>query len=108
MDVRSTRIRNLSLRGLQAYFGSAQHRRSIADRRQAIADATASAQLARRALIAAGLRCDVITGGGTGTFMFEAGGGVYTEIQPGSYALMDIDYAQERARAHVADVRTSH
>ncbi len=26
--------------------------------------------------------------------MFEAGGGVYTEIQPGSYALMDVDYAK--------------
>ena len=85
---------NLSLRGLHAYFGSAQHRRSIAERHQAIAEATASAQLARRALIAAGLRCDVITGAGTGTFMFEATGGVYTEIQPGSYALMDIDYAK--------------
>ncbi len=85
---------NLSLRGLHAYFGSAQHRRSIAERRQAIAEAAASAQLAQRALIAAGLPCDVVTGGGTGTFMFEAGGGVYTEIQPGSYALMDIDYAK--------------
>lgn len=85
---------NLSLRGLHAYFGSAQHRRSIAERRQAIADATASALAAQRGLIAAGLRCDVVTGAGTGTFMLEAAGGVYTEIQPGSYAFMDIDYAK--------------
>jgi len=85
---------SLSLRGLHAYFGSAQHRRSIAERRDAIAAASASAQLAHRALIAEGLRCGVVTGGGTGTFMLEAGGGVYTEIQPGSYALMDIDYAK--------------
>ncbi len=85
---------NLRLRGLHAYFGSAQHRRSIAERRQAIVDAAASAHAAQRALIAAGLRCDVITGAGTGTFMLEASGGVYTEIQPGSYALMDIDYAK--------------
>ena len=84
----------LTLRGLHAYFGSAQHRRSLAERRQAIVDAAASSQAAQRALIAAGLRCDVITGAGTGTFMFEASGGVYTEIQPGSYALMDIDYAK--------------
>ena len=85
---------SLSLRGLHAYFGNAQHRRSVAERRQAIVQATASARSAQRALIDAGLRCDVITGGGTGTFMFEATGGVYTEIQPGSYALMDIDYAK--------------
>ena len=85
---------SLSLRGLHAYFGNAQHRRSVAERRQAIVQATASAGSAQRALIDAGLRCDVITGGGTGTFMFEATGGVYTEIQPGSYALMDIDYAK--------------
>ena len=85
---------SLSLRGLHAYFGNAQHRRSVAERRQAIEQATASALSAQRALIEAGLRCDVITGGGTGTFMFEATGGVYTEIQPGSYALMDVDYAK--------------
>jgi D-serine deaminase-like pyridoxal phosphate-dependent protein len=85
---------NLSLRGLHAYFGSAQHRRSIAERRAAIAAASALAQVTQRALVAASLRCDVITGGGTGTFMLEAAGGVYTEIQPGSYALMDTDYAK--------------
>lgn len=85
---------SLSLRGLHAYFGNAQHRRSITERRQAIAAASALAQSAQRALIAAGLRCDVITGAGTGTFMLEATSGVYTEVQPGSYALMDIDYAK--------------
>jgi len=84
----------LSLRGLQAYFGNAQHRRSVAERRQAITAASAAAQSARNALVAAGLRCDVITGAGTGTFIFEAMSGVYTEIQPGSYAMMDIDYAK--------------
>ena len=85
---------SLVLRGLHAYFGNAQHLRSIAERRQAIAAATATAQAAQRALIAAGLRCDVITGAGTGTFMLEAASGVYTEIQPGSYVMMDIDYAK--------------
>ena len=85
---------SLSLRGLHAYFGNAQHRRGIAERRQAIAEASAAAQSAQRALIAAGLQCDVITGAGTGTFMLEAASGVYTEVQPGSYALMDIDYAK--------------
>lgn len=85
---------SLSLRGLHAYFGNAQHRRSVDERRQAIAAATAAARSAKQALVAAGLRCDVITGAGTGTFMLEAASGVYTEIQPGSYVMMDIDYAK--------------
>ncbi len=84
----------LSLRGLHAYFGNAQHLRGVAERRAAIASATASAQSAQSVLIAAGLRCDVITGAGTGTFMLEAGSGVYNEIQPGSYVMMDVDYAK--------------
>ena len=33
-------------------------------------------------------------GGGTGTFQFEAGSGVYNEIQAGSYVFMDADYAR--------------
>jgi D-serine deaminase-like pyridoxal phosphate-dependent protein len=85
---------SLELRGLQAYFGSAQHRRSVLERRQAIASATALAKAARNALLGAGLSCETITGGGTGTFLFEAASGVYNEIQPGSYALMDADYAK--------------
>jgi 3-hydroxy-D-aspartate aldolase len=85
---------SLTLRGLQAYFGSAQHRRSIGERRQAISAASALARSARDALVSAGLPCGTITGGGTGTFLFEATSGVYNEIQPGSYILMDLDYAK--------------
>ena len=36
----------------------------------------------------------IITGGGTGSFWFEAGSGVYTELQCGSYAFMDADYGR--------------
>jgi D-serine deaminase-like pyridoxal phosphate-dependent protein len=89
-----TRQPSLRLRGLQAYFGSAQHRRGVEERRRAIESATRLAQAARDALLAAGLPCDAVTGAGTGTFLFEAGSGVYTEIQPGSYILMDVDYAK--------------
>ncbi|HYM48792.1 MAG TPA: DSD1 family PLP-dependent enzyme, partial [Burkholderiaceae bacterium] len=85
---------SLSLRGLHAYFGNAQHRRSIAERREAISAAATLAQSAKNGLLAAGLPCHIITGAGTGTFMLEAASGVYTEIQPGSYALMDVDYAK--------------
>jgi len=91
---------SLTLRGLHAYFGSAQHRRSLAERRLAIVSASKLAQATRDAMMAAGLPCGTITGAGTGTFMLEATSGVYNEIQPGSYVLMDVDYAKNEQDPH--------
>ena len=45
-----------------------------------------------------GIACDNITGAGTGTFEFEAGSGVYTELQCGSYIFMDADYGRNLDR----------
>ncbi len=45
-------------------------------------------------MLAEGLSCEIVTGGGTGTFPYETGSGVYNEVQPGSYALMDVDYGK--------------
>jgi len=84
----------LTFMGLHAYHGAAQHRRGVAERRAAVELATVRAAAARAALRAASLPCEIITGGGTGTFLYEAQGGVYAEVQPGSFALMDIDYAR--------------
>jgi len=84
----------LSFMGLQAYSGAAQHRRSVPERRAAVEVAAQKAHDARAALRAANLPCERITGGGTGTFLYEAASAVYNEIQPGSYALMDADYAR--------------
>eukprot|EP00640_Fibrocapsa_japonica_P006528 CAMPEP_0113946382 /NCGR_PEP_ID=MMETSP1339-20121228/57073_1 /TAXON_ID=94617 /ORGANISM="Fibrocapsa japonica" /LENGTH=183 /DNA_ID=CAMNT_0000952439 /DNA_START=81 /DNA_END=628 /DNA_ORIENTATION=- /assembly_acc=CAM_ASM_000762 len=39
-----------------------------------------------------GINVPVVTGAGTGTYLFECEGGVHTEIQPGSFAFMDADY----------------
>jgi len=44
-------------------------------------------------LTAAGLKVELITGAGTGTFGMEANSGVYGELQPGSYLFMDVDYS---------------
>ncbi|HSO06109.1 MAG TPA: DSD1 family PLP-dependent enzyme, partial [Pelomicrobium sp.] len=45
-------------------------------------------------LAAEGIACERVTGGGTGTYLLEAASGVYTEVQPGSYPLMDADYGR--------------
>lgn len=82
----------LRFAGLQAYHGSAQHIRSIDERRAVIAKATELAAFTRDCLQAAGIDCPKITGAGTGTFLFEAGSSVYNELQAGSYVFMDADY----------------
>jgi D-serine deaminase-like pyridoxal phosphate-dependent protein len=84
----------LTLMGLQAYAGSAQHRRGVPERREAARRAAERAGQARAALREAGLPCEIVTGGGTGTFLYDAGSRVYDEIQPGSFVFMDIDYAR--------------
>ena len=38
--------------------------------------------------------CPIVTGAGSGTFMLEVEAGAWDEIQPGSYAFMDADYAK--------------
>jgi len=87
----------LNFMGLHAYAGSAQHRRAVPERRAASQAAAARAAAARAALRAANLPCERITGGGTGTFFYDAASGVYNEVQPGSYVLMDGDYARNSA-----------
>jgi D-serine deaminase-like pyridoxal phosphate-dependent protein len=89
----------LAFMGLHAYHGAAQHLRTLEERAAAIAQAAERARAARAALLAAGLPCPIVTGAGTGTFMLELSSGVYDEIQPGSYPLMDADYARNAAAA---------
>ncbi|SPE19978.1 D-threonine aldolase [Burkholderiales bacterium] len=86
-------------RGLQAYAGLAQHRRGVPERRAAAKAAALRAAQARDAILAANLPCDVVTGGGTGTFPYDVRSGVYTEVQPGSYLFMDVDYARNEQDA---------
>jgi len=86
--------KNLRFAGLHAYQGAAQHVRKPADRQAAIARAVEGVRATTGLLQAAGLKADIITGAGTGTYVLEAGSGVYNEIQPGSYVFMDADYSR--------------
>ena len=96
---RATRARpGLAFAGLRAYHGSAQHLRGWEERRQAIAGASDKAGRTRDLLARHGIECPVVTGAGTGTFEFEAASGVYTELQCGSYLLIDPDYDRNRDR----------
>ncbi len=85
---------HLRFAGLQAYQGTAQHLRTVGERRAAIEAATACVTRTTALLAGAGIACKKVTGAGTGTYIFEASSSVYHEIQPGSYIFMDADYAR--------------
>jgi 3-hydroxy-D-aspartate aldolase len=84
----------LKFSGIQAYQGAMQHLYSYDDRKAKIDIAVAMVRDAVDALKAEGLECDIIGGGGTGSYYFEGKSGVYNELQCGSYAFMDADYGR--------------
>jgi D-serine deaminase-like pyridoxal phosphate-dependent protein len=84
--------RGLELRGVMGYEGHVQPVRDRAER-------AAGAQRAMALLVdtaaqfrAAGLPCDIVSAGGTGTYDISGRVAGVTEIQAGSYVLMDTDY----------------
>ena len=84
----------LKFSGLQAYQGAMQHLDSFEDRKAKIDIAVAMVKDAVDGLKAEGLDCDIVGGGGTGSYYFEGTSGVYNELQCGSYAFMDADYGR--------------
>ncbi|MEM1039962.1 MAG: DSD1 family PLP-dependent enzyme [Pseudomonadota bacterium] len=88
------RAEGLKFAGLQAYQGAMQHLRLHSERRAAFERVVAMVRETVAAIEAVGLRCESVTGGGTGSHQFESESGVYTEIQCGSYAFMDADYGR--------------
>ena len=84
----------LKFAGIQAYQGAMQHMDRYEDRKAKIDIAVAMVKDAVDTLAAEGLGCDIVGGGGTGSYYFEGSSGVYNELQCGSYAFMDADYGR--------------
>jgi 3-hydroxy-D-aspartate aldolase len=82
----------LKFAGIQAYQGAMQHMESFTDRQEKTSLATAMVVRTIEMLKAEGLECDIVGGGGTGSYYFEGSSGVFNELQCGSYAFMDADY----------------
>jgi 3-hydroxy-D-aspartate aldolase len=93
---------SLSFGGVQAYAGYLQHTREIAERQRLgeIESAKAGEVVAR--LRAEGLAPRMITGAGTGSHAQDAAGGLFTELQCGSYAFMDVQYQEVTLRPDAA------
>lgn len=84
----------LKFAGLQAYQGAMQHMDNYDDRKAKVEIAIGMVADAIEGLKAVGLDCDIVGGGGTGSYYFEGASGVYNELQCGSYAFMDADYGR--------------
>ncbi len=85
---------NLKFAGIQAYQGAMQHLDLYADRKTKLDAAIAQVADAVQGLKSNGLVCDIVGGGGTGSYYFESTSNVYNELQCGSYAFMDADYGR--------------
>jgi len=83
---------NLKFSGLQAYSVSGSHTEGYANRLEHSTQAVAQAVAIQKDLLAAGLDARTLTGGSTGTWNIDTRIPEMTEIQAGSYPLMDAAY----------------
>ena len=92
LAARVARTEGVVLRGVMGYEGHVQPVRDREERaglaRQSMAALVDTAGRVRDA----GLPCEIVSGGGTGTYDVSGRVAGVTEIQAGSYALMDTDY----------------
>lgn len=89
----------LKFSGLQAYQGAMQHLETWEQRKAKLDAAIVQVKAVVEALESVGLKAEIVSGGGTGSYAFESTSGVYNELQCGSYAFMDADYGRIRDKA---------
>jgi D-serine deaminase-like pyridoxal phosphate-dependent protein len=85
---------HLRLAGLQAYDGGASHTVGFAERKARSNDTMGRAVATRKLIEQSGLECPLLTGGSTGTYNIDSELDGVTELQPGSFMFMDLDYNQ--------------
>lgn len=83
---------NVTLEGLQSYDGQAAHTTPFAARGERTNGNMAKAVETKARIEKAGIRCSIVTGGSTGTYRFDSENPGMTELQPGSFIFMDLDY----------------
>ena len=87
---------HLTFAGLQGYAGQLQHVPAFEERRTQSLAALKLLGETRDRIVAAGVPCPIVSGGGTGTFNIDAEARVFTELQAGSYVFMDKQYGEVR------------
>ncbi len=85
----------LELRGLQGYSVLGSHAGGFAERQRVSQAAFAGVAETQAALAEAGFETGIITGGSTGSWEIDLALPQVTEIQAGSFVLMDLAYRRE-------------
>jgi D-serine deaminase-like pyridoxal phosphate-dependent protein len=91
--------RALRLKGLQGYAGHCAHVMGWSARREASHAALAPLMHTRALLERAKLPVEIVAGASTGTYNIDSELAGLTELQSGSYCVMDIDYRRIGGRA---------
>jgi len=91
---------HLRLKGIQAYAGHVQHIQSHGQRRNASIESLKGAVAVFRQLQAKATYCNIFSGTGTGTYDIDVAVSELTELQVGSYALMDAEYMAIESAGH--------
>lgn len=82
----------LNLKGIQCYAGNLQHISAYEERKSRSLAVMESASQVVKKFKKLNLPCSILTGTGTGTYDIDVEASEVTEIQPGSYAVMDVEY----------------
>jgi D-serine deaminase-like pyridoxal phosphate-dependent protein len=86
------RAANVRLKGIQAYSVVGSHGNGFADRQRISKEVLAHAVAVRDAFARKGLCTDILTGGSTGSWNIDPDLDGWTELQAGSYVVMDLAY----------------
>ena len=89
------RAAHLELRGLQAYSVLGSHAGGLNERKRVSAESFQIASRALELMRRGGLSTEIVTGGSTGTWEIDTAVPELTELQAGSYVLMDLAYRRE-------------
>lgn len=93
-----THSSNLRLKGVQAYAGFVQHIQSYPERKKASLECMQRAAALFRNLKEKEQACTIFSGAGTGTYDIDIQISELTELQVGSYAVMDAEYLNIAAK----------
>ena len=80
--------------GLQAYDAAASHTSPFEARQARTRKTMAMALETRRMIEWSGISCPMVSAGSTGTYDIDSGIAGITELQPGSFVFMDLDYGR--------------
>lgn len=83
---------HVSFAGLQSYDGQAAHTAPFNARADRTNGTMGRAVETKALLEKAGIACPLVTGGSTGTYRVDADNPGLTELQPGSFVFMDMEY----------------